>query len=112
MTQPPMKLDDVPPKVRDRYRDLMMMKAIMQGRKYKEVASVYRLSPRTTSRRVKDIASEMMRDAMQQTQGDPDHPATVRWTVEEFTADPRGCMRAMMNYHIEKLEREWEVLNQ
>jgi transposase len=100
------KLGDVPAKVRDLYRDLQMMHAIMQGHAYTKVAATYGVSPRTCSRRVKDIASECMRQAMEQTQGDPDHPAAVRWTVEEFCADSRGCMIAMMKHHMEQLEGE------
>ena len=106
------KLEDVPAPARDRYRDLNMMHAVMVGRTYKEVAQTYGLSPRTCSMRVKTIASEMMREAMQQTQGDPDHPATVRWTVEEFTRDPRGCMVAMMKHHTELLEKQFPGLSE
>lgn len=99
-------LESIPASVRDQYRDLLMMQAITLGHPYKEVAAKYAISPRTCSRRVKDIASECMRQAMEQTQGDPDHPAAVRWTVEEFCADSRGCMVAMMKHHISKLEGE------
>lgn len=106
------KLDDIPATVRDLYRDLQMMRAITLGHPYKDVAASYAVSARTCSRRVKDIASEMMRQAMEQTQGDPDHPAAVRWTVEEFCADSRGCMVAMMKHHIEQLEGEHPGLNQ
>lgn len=100
------QLEEVPAKVRDLYRDLLMMQHIMQGHPYKKVAASYAVSARTCSRRVKDIASECMRQAMEQTQGDPDHPAQVRWTVEEFCADSRGCMIVMMKHHITELERE------
>lgn len=106
------KLEDVPAIVRDRYRDLLMMREVSLGAKFKDVAATYGLSPRTVSMRVKTMASEMMREAMTQTQGDPNHPAEVRWTVEEFTRDPRGCMNAMMKHHIELLEHEWQALNQ
>ena len=104
-------LEDVPVKVRDLHRDLQMMHAIMQGHAYTKVAASFGVSPRTCSRRVKDIASEMMRQAMEQTQGDPDHPAQVRWTVEQFCADSRACMIVMMKHHIEQLEGEHPQLN-
>ena len=104
------KLEDVPARVRDQHRDLLMMQAIMTGKAYKAVAAIYAVSSRTCSRRVKDIASECMRQAMEQTQGDPDHPATVRWTVEEFCADSRSCMIAMMNHHLEQIEKEHPAL--
>lgn len=100
------RLEDIPATVRDLYRDLQMMQAMTLGHSYKDVASNYGVSARTCSRRVKDIASECMRQAMEQTQGDPDHPAQVRWTVEEFCADSRGCMVVMMKHHIEQLEGE------
>lgn len=104
-------LNDVPAKVRDLHRDLLMMQHITLGHPYKQVAASYGVSPRTCSRRVKDIASEMMRQAMEQTQGDPDHPAQVRWTVEEFCADSRGCMMVMMKHHLAELEREHPQLD-
>ncbi len=103
-------LDDVPASVRDQHRDLLMMRAIMGGKPYRAVAAVYGVTSRTCSRRVKDIASEMMRQAMEQTQGDPEHPATVRWTVEEFCADSRSCMIAMMAHHLEQIEKQYPAL--
>jgi hypothetical protein len=51
-----------------------------------------------------------MRQAMEQTQGDPDHPATMRFTLEEFTRDPRFAMAAIMRSHLAKIEEQFPEL--
>ena len=97
-------------KLRDEYRDLQMMEQVMEGAPIKSVAELYAVSPRTCRNRVNTIASEMMRRVMVSTQGDPEHPATVRFTVEEFTNNPRGCLQSMMHDTIRELEKQFPAL--
>lgn len=99
-------------KLADEFRDLVMMREVMEGMSIKYVAACHGISPRTCRRRVQLIGSEMMRRVMEATQGDPDHPANARWTVEEFTADPRGCMHAMMMDTIRKIETRFPLLRE
>lgn len=98
-------------KLRDQYRDLQMMKSVMEGKAIKFVAAATGISPRTCRRRVNIMAGEMMRRVMEQTQGDPDHPAEVRYTVEEFTANPRGCLVSIMQDTIREIERQFPDLS-
>ena len=97
-------------KLRDAYRDLCMMREKVGGAEFKAIGLVYGVSTRTASMRVRNIASEMMRKAMQNTQADPDHPTPARFTVHEFTSDPKGCMVAMMNDEIVRLEELYPAL--
>jgi len=97
-------------KLRDEHRDLLMMRDVMEGKAIKYVAACHGISPRTARRRVQLIGSEMMRRVMESTQSDPDHPASARWTVEEFTADPRGCMHAMMMDTLRTIEARFPLL--
>jgi hypothetical protein len=97
-------------KLRDQHRDLKMMREVMGGRAIANVASDYGLSPRTCRNRVNTIGTTMMRAVMAATQGDPEHPSTVRFTVEEFTNNPRGCLKAMMDDTIRELEQQFPAL--
>ncbi len=94
-------------KIKDDYRDLCMMRDRIHGMTLKEIAMVWGCTVRTASSRINKVASECMRQAMEQTQGDPDHPAAVRFTVEEFTKDPRGAMVAIMEEHIAGIEERF-----
>lgn len=89
------------------YRDLRMMKDRMEGVSLKEIALAWGCTVRTASKHIQTVASECMRQAMEQTQGDPDHPSTPRFTVEEFTKDPRGAMIAIMNGHLKTIEERF-----
>lgn len=86
------------------YRNLCMMRDRIHGLTVREIASVWGVSVRVVSSGINRVASGCMRDAMTQTQGDPEHPATPRFTVEEFTTDPRGAMVAIMEERISKIE--------
>lgn len=97
-------------KLRDQYRDMLMMREVMRGATIKYVAARYGVSPRTTRLRVNTIASDMMREVMRNTQGDPDHPAKTRWTVEEFTAHPRRCLVEMLESTIKETEDKFPAL--
>lgn len=97
-------------KLRDEYRDLQMMEQVMEGAPIKSVAELYGVSPRLCRARVNTIASEMMRRVMLNTQGDPDHPSTVRFTVEEFTNNPRGCLQSMLQDSIREIENQFPML--
>lgn len=97
-------------KIRDDYRDLCMMRDAIAGEDMQTIAMAWGCTVRTASSRIRRTASEMMRQAMEQTQGDPDHPASSRFTLEEFTADPRGAMVAIMRGHIETIERDYPIL--
>ena len=106
--------DDLNPKLRDEYRDLLMMRTLIGGKTMAGVAEQYGLSRRTASRRVRDMASEMMRRAMESTVGDMDHPGAdkARFTVVEFTADPRAAMVILMHETIAKLEEQYPALKE
>lgn len=97
--------------IKDTYRDLCMMRDRINGASLKEVALAWGCTTRTASRHIKLTASECMRQAMEQTQGDPDHPSTPRFTVEEFTKDPRAAMVAIMEEHISRLEKQFPGLD-
>ena len=97
-------------KLKDEYRDLLMLRARMEGATIKAVASLYGCTERTASWRVRSTGYEMMQLAMRATQADDQHPADAQFTVEEFTADPRTCMAIMMRTTINKLEREFPAL--
>ena len=98
---------EIPKGMRDHYRDLCMMRDVVHGVDYKTVAMLWGCTVRTARGHVKGVAMEMMRLAMVNTQGIPEHPATMRFRIEEFTADPRACMVAMMNDEIRKLEERF-----
>ena len=95
------------PKIKNTYRDLCMMRDRIHGMTIKEIAAVWGCTARTASNRINATASECMRQAMEQTQGDPDHPSTPRFTVEEFTLDPRAAMVAIMEEHIAAIEERF-----
>lgn len=94
-------------KIIDDYRDLCMMRDRIGGASIQEVATVWGCTVRTASRHIKAVASECMRQAMEQTQGDPDHPSTPRFTVEDFTKDPRAAMVAIMGELIKRIEKTY-----
>lgn len=91
-------------KIRREYKKLIMTRERVRGLTVKEIAAAYGVTPRQAGSWINACASDCMRDAMRQTQGDPDHPATVRFTVEEFTTDPRGAMIAILEEKITKVE--------
>ena len=95
-------------KVKRDYRDLRMMQDTTDGHPVKEIAAAWGITPATAGKRIKAVASECMRQAMEQTQGDPDHPSTPRWTLEEFTRDPRAAMLAIMRGHIAAIEERYK----
>ena len=97
-------------KLKDEYRDLLMLRERMQGATIKSVAVRWGCTDRTASWRIRSTGYEMMQLAMKATQADPEHPANARFTVEDFTGDPRSCMAAMMRDTIAKLEREFPAL--
>lgn len=100
----------IPKGMRDHYRDLCMMRDVCNGVDYKSVAMVWGCTVRTARGHVRSVAMEMMRLAMVNTQGIPEHPAEARFRIEEFTADPRACMVSMMNDEIRKLETRFPDL--
>lgn len=102
----------VPDGLRQHYRDLKMMAQIINGFDYKAIAMLWGVSVAVAMERVKSVAFEIMRIVMANVKANPDHPAPARWTVDEFTKDPRGCMVAMMRDEIRKLEAEWPELKQ
>ena len=89
------------------YRDLCMLRDMMRGHSVKEIALMMGCTTRTASIHIKTMASNMMREAFVNTQGDPEHPANPRWTLEEFSHDPRGCLIAMTDMHIENIEKTY-----
>ncbi len=94
-------------KLKNDYRDLCMTRDTINGLSLKEVAAVWGCTPRTATIHVKAMASECMRKAMEQTQGDPDHPSTPRFTLEEFTRDPREAMIAILTTLIAQIEEQY-----
>ena len=84
-----------------------MFRDRMRGESLKEVADIWGCTVRFASRHINAVASECMRQAMEQTQGDPDHPSTPRFTVEDFTKDPRAAMVAIMDELIERIEKQY-----
>lgn len=89
------------------YNKLLMTRDRIRGATIKEIGEMWGVTARTASRYVNATASECMRKAMEQTQGDPDHPSTPRFTVEEFTTDPRAAMVAILLEHITAVERQF-----
>jgi hypothetical protein len=100
------------PKIVNEYRSLLMMRECLAGELVKDIAARYGVTARTASQRIKAAATACMREAMRQTQGDPEHPATVRFTVEEFTADPREAMDAMMRTFINVIETRYPQIKE
>lgn len=94
-------------KIKQEYTKFLMMRDRLRGMTIKEIASTWGVTPSSASRYVNAVASECMRIAMAQTQGDPEHPSTPRFTVEDFTNDPRAAMVAIMEEQITKLEKNY-----
>ncbi len=86
------------------YNKFLMMRDRIGGMTVKEVAVTWGVTASTAGRYINAVASDCMREAMTQTQGDPDHPSTPRFTIEEFTTDPRAAMVAIMEEHIKTIE--------
>jgi len=97
-------------KIADDYRDLRMMQDKIDGHPIAHIATAWGCSNRVAMSHVKATASECMRQAMEQTQGDPDHPAVSRFTLEEFTKDPRAAMVAIMRSHIAAIEEKYKEI--
>lgn len=97
-------------KIENDYRDLRMMQDQIDGHPIETIAAAWGCTVRTARSHIKATASEMMRQAMEQTQGDPDHPSTPRFTIEEFTKDPRAAMVALMRTHIAAIEEKYSDL--
>jgi hypothetical protein len=91
-------------KVKAHYNRFLMMRDRINGATVKEIAVTWGVTASTAGRYINGVASDCMREAMTQTQGDPDHPSTPRFTIEEFTTDPRAAMVAIMEDHIRALE--------
>ena len=98
---------DLPKTLTNDYRDLCMLRDAMRGMSMHEISLVWGCTVRTANNHVKAMASDMMRAVFVATQGDTEHPATPRWTIEEFTSDPRGCLIAMTETHIGNIERQY-----
>ncbi len=97
----------LPKSLTDDHRDLCMLRDMLRGLTLKEIAMVWGCSKRTASMHIKSMGSDMMRAVFVATQGDTEHPASPRWTVEEFTSDPRGCLVAMTQQHIDNIEKQY-----
>jgi hypothetical protein len=98
-------------KIQAHYNDLQMMRDKLAGSSVGEIAAAWGCTKRTAHARIKSIASECMRQAMEQTQGDPDHPATQRFTLEDFTRDPRAAMEGIMRSHIAAIEERYREID-
>ena len=98
---------DLPKSLQDDYRDLCMLRDMLRGLTMKELSVLWGCTVRVANNHVKAMASDMMRAVFVATQGDPEHPSSPRWTLEEFTKDPRGCLIAMTNTHIENIEGQY-----
>lgn len=94
-------------KIKNDYRDLRMMQDQIDGHPTETIAAAWGCTVRTARSHIKATASECMRQAMEQTQGDPDHPSTPRFTLEEFTKDPRAAMVGIMQTHIAAIEEKY-----
>lgn len=94
-------------KIKQEYNRHLMTRDRISGATVKEIAEMYGVTASTAGRYINAVASECMRQAMAQTQGDPDHPSTPRFTVEEFTTDPRAAMVAILLEHITAIERKF-----
>jgi len=104
-----MKNDELklPKTLRDDYRDLCMLRDMLRGHSTKELALKWDCTPRTVNRHIKQMSFNMMRSVFRSIQGDPEHPSTPRWTVEEFCNDSRGCLITMTDTHIAGIERTY-----
>ena len=94
-------------KIKNDYCDLRMMQDQIDGHPTETIAAAWGCTVRTARSHIKATASECMRQAMEQTQGDPDHPSTPRFTLEEFTKDPRAAMVGIMQTHIAAIEEKY-----
>jgi len=103
-------INNLPQHLQDDYRDLCILRDRLAGCTVKEIALLWGCTVRVANNRIKAAAAEMMREVFKATQGDPDHPASPRWTIEEFTADPRACLVLMTTYHIDKLRETYSAL--
>jgi len=101
---------ELPKSLRDDYRDLCMLRDMMHGLSVKEIAMVWGCTSRTAAIHIKTMGSDMMRAVFVAVQGDPEHPAVPRWTLEEFTKDPRGCLIAMTDQHIATIEKQYPTI--
>jgi hypothetical protein len=97
-------------KLKEDYRDLRMMQDQIDGHPIEAISAAWGCTVRTARAHIKATASECMRQAMEQTQGDPDHPSTPRFKLEEFTKDPRSAMVAIMRNHIAAIEEKYPGL--
>lgn len=102
--------NNYPISLQNDYRDLCMLRDMLEGENAKAIAMAWGCTSRTATSHIKAMGSEMMRQVFVATQGDPEHPSTPRWTLEEFTADPRACLASMTATHIDNLERAYPSL--
>ena len=102
--------NNYPISLQNDYRDLCMLRDRMQGESVKAISMAWGCTVRTANNHLKSTASEMMRQVFVATQGDPEHPSNPRWTIEEFTGDPRACLVLMTATHIDNLERAYPLL--
>lgn len=105
-----MNASDLPRELRNDYRDLCMLRDMLCGHSTKEIALMWGCTVRTANKHIKATGSEMMRQVFVATQGDPEHPSQPRWTIEEFTANPRSCLVTMTFSHVENLEKQYPAL--
>lgn len=94
--------------IKAHYTDLRMMQDKLDGHDVATIAAAWGCTKRVAHAHIKAIASECMRQAMEQTQADPDHPSTQRFTLEDFTRDPRAAMAAIMRSHIAAIEERYQ----
>ena len=102
--------NNYPVSLQNDYRDLCLLRERLEGVPVKSLALAWGCTVRTVNSHLKETASEMMRQVFVATQGDPEHPSSPRWTIEEFTADPRACLALMTTTHIDNLERAYPLL--
>lgn len=98
---------DLPKSLTNDYRDLCMLRDTLRGMSMKEISMTWGCTVRTAGNHVKAMASDMMRAVFVATQGDIEHPSSPRWTIEEFTGDPRSCLIAMTQTHIDNIEKQY-----
>lgn len=92
------------PEILAEYTDLLMLAQRLRGMDYKQIGTIFGISPREADVRIEAIASECMRQAMEATRGDPNHPQKGLFALEDFSSDPRKCMQVMMERRLKIIE--------
>ena len=91
-------------KSKDVYRKLRMVRDRLNGDDYETIGQRYGHTPRNAKRIIKTLGWDMIRQAMEQTKGDPEHPGEKRFTLDDFNTDSKRCMAEITGHHIEQLE--------